>query len=527
MSKKIIFKFAYPVIPDGGRTANNIKVIGDFSRTVPSHVFFQTTDKDGFAFPYGDVLWKDALTCSTLLIEDRLMAFHATCNVEGFGQVICRADNNGKLYDAGSFMEEDIFLFDVEAAGSEIEDCKKRINRYRNEGIPISIQLENELDIANSTYDTCNRMQNIDDKLKRANKALAKALNINERIEIERAKIRLSLMKEKRAFSFSTFMDGNFEDFDKLKSHPRFKENYLYLFNTGAVSMFWNWTQPLSSKEFDWSIIDKQFNWIEENKLDGIGHCLGWLQLVPVWLKQETDASRIAEFIGNLAEKTIERYGHFVRLWSVMNESHDWFQELNVSYEERLSIFKSVIDRINIIDSKAAVESDTCGVTSTWRMVKKEWKNGAREWYESLDNKGIKDYVIGIQLYNGAGEYPTYDLGRLTKQIEFFSSLGHSVHIYAQTPSGKDPGAWGEINGSWHGEWNEINQALWWENLLTIALSFKEVKGITAVTCMDTKRSWMGYGGFYRSDFSPKPAVSKIKKVLEQYTEKTKLINWK
>jgi hypothetical protein len=101
------------------------------------------------------------------------------------------------------------------------------------------------------------------------------------------------------------------------------------------------------------------------------------------------------------------------------------------------------------------------------------------------------------------------------------------VHIYAQTPSGRDLGAWGEINGSWHGEWNEMNQAQWWENLLAIALSFSRVKGITAVTCVDTHPSWMGYGGFYRSDFSPKPAVSRIQRVLTQYTDKAKLANWK
>jgi hypothetical protein len=528
MNKTAIFKFAYPVKPEGSRTANNVRIIGEFTKTIPSYVFFQTTDKDGFVFPYADVLWIDELTCRVTIVENQPMAFQATCHVEGFGQAVCRTDNKGKMYDVSTIKDGDIILFDLEAAASEIEDCKKRIEKYKNEGIFLDKQLENELDIASGTLNSSGHFADAEDKLKRANKALAIALNISEQIEIERAKYRLSIMKNKRAFSFSTFMDGNFSDFDMLQNNPKFKDCYLSLFNTGAVSMFWYWTQPKSANEFDWSIIDKQFNWIEKNNLDGIGHCLGWLSFIPDWLKVQTDAKKIAGYMETLAEKTIERYGHFVRLWSLMNESHDWFHELNLPYEDRVSIFKTVKSKIKKIAPESVVESDSGGgVTALWKMVKKEWVHGPLEWYQSLDKNSTKDYVMGIQIYHGAGEYATFDMGRLAKQIEFYSNLGHPLHIYAQTPAGRDPGSWGEINGSWHGQWSEINQAQWWEDFLTIALSFKQVKGITAVTCVDSApSSWMGYGGFYRSDFSAKPAVNKIQQVLEKYTQKEKLVIW-
>lgn len=537
MSGKIIFyDFAYPVKPEGWRISNNNDVIGgDDSLLIPSYLTFQTIDKDGFVFPYVKAFWISEKRCQVTILKNKRMGIQATCWVDGFGQVMCRADNEGELYIPEDWQNEEIILFDIEAAKSEIAYCKKRIKSYQAAGIYINDYIKNELDIAIEKLRQSDKLLNKEEKLLKANIALGHALNVSENIEVTRALQRLGKLSSKRSFSFSTFIDGNDvapgrwdSGFSKKKGNKEFERNYLSICNTGAVSMFWKWSQPVNHDKFDWRIIDQQMNWIDSHGLDGIGHCLGWFHYMPEWIKHTREVEEMASYLINLTDETIKRYGHFIRLWSILNESHDWFyKEVNFSFEDRVFLFRAVKERISKIHPSAAVESDTCLVTQPSRMIKPEWENGPREWYKALEGSGINDYVIGIQLYHGAGSYATYDLGKLTQQIEFYCSLGHPVHIYAQSPGGIfDSCAWGVVNGCWHDPWSEYIQAEWWEKFLTIALSFNEVKGITAVSLEDCKHNWMPHGGFCREDLNPKKAYFSIKKVLEKYTNREIKVSW-
>ncbi len=527
MNKQVQFVFANSIYPPGARMGHQSKELFGGPKPFSSpFVYFQTTDADGFVYKYGECDWLSETVCNFTVQSLLPTAIQATCHVEGFGQVMCRADNEGRLYDQKHWRNGETVLFDVEAAKSEIAFCRRRIDLYREQGYSIDAEIILKLGEAVELLKIALAESEQQERLRKANLSLGQALYASEYLELSRANLRLAGLG-KRPFSFSAFCDGNFEPFEPRRNDRVFAERYKSVFNGGAVSMFWNKSQPNGPHEFDWRYSDEQFSWIEEHGLAGIGHCLGWLQLLPDWLKHVQSVEELIPHLIHLTDATVERYGHIVELWTPLNELHDWFHEIEMPLEDRVTAFKAVVDRLAQIHPQAAVESDSCLITSPWRMVKPEWETGPLEWFKALEYAGVKNFVIGIQLYHGGGPYATFDMGRITQQLEFYCGLGHPVHLYAQTPGGSDLNHMLPVNGAWHGAWCEENQADWWEQLLTIAISFPQIRGITAVTLADTNPNWSESGGLCTADLQSKSVMRRISGVLNQYTDRYAKAEWR
>jgi hypothetical protein len=530
MKKRVIFHFAHPVTPPQVRQkSEHARSPADLDTTCPSYIFFraiyfQTTDRDGFGFGYGQSRWLDETRCELTVAEDQPLAVQAMCHTTGFGQVMGRADNAGALYHPRDWRDDEVILFDVEAAKSEWADCLRRVESYRQQGLGIESGMLNRLDSIGEQLKSLERLSSPSTKLEAANSLLGIALAVSEDLELARARWKLARLP-KRPFSFSAFVDWNGQVFARHKENALFTERYLSVFNAGAVTAFWKLSQPDSPDQFDFRQTDAQFEWLERQGITPLGHCLGWLQWVPHWVKEIRNMAELTERMLVLAETTVRRYGH-VDFWSIINESHDWIRDISLPVEDRVRLVNAVSERVRSIHPGAVIESDSCLVTAPWRMVQPDMPVGPREWYDKLDRCNGLDYIIGLQIYHGGGAYATYDMGRLARQLEYYCSRGRPVHVYAETPGGDNPDAVYANNGSWHGPWSEENQADWWERFLTIALSFPQIIGITTVTLADgqsvgdpaIRSNWMREGAFCRSDLSPKPVVRRVQDLLGRHT---------
>jgi len=526
---QVRFQFALPIEPAEARQRHSKDaIVACHSRPYSGgFVYFQTTDRDGFVFPYGKVDWITETECVLNIKTKEPMALMAMCAVEGFGQVMCRADNVGQLYAPGDWIDGELRFFDYEAAASEIHAVEEKLKACRQDGSTIGAQINERLNEARELFRQAS--EDVDDvkRLNLANRALGKALLAHEELELCIAREKLPGPTAPQPFSFSSFMDGNFGVFSDWKDRPDFQKIYCGLCNTGAVSVFWNKVQPESPEAFDWSYSDEQFAFIEKNRLDAIGHVIGWLQLLPDWVKQIADPEILQTHLLKLLDAMVGRYGHLVRLWSIFNEAHDWFTEVPLSLQDRVRLYKAMREHLARIHPAAAVESDSCLLNAAWRMVKPEWSVGPMEWYKALELAGVRDFVLGLQIYHGGGEYATFSLAEIMRQLRNFVRLGHPLHLYLQTPAGPDENCWGPINGKWHGDWSEELQAEWWKKILTLVLSLPEVRGVTTVSVVDTNPNWMPCGGLVRADLTPKPAYNVISSILKSKTDFKRKTDWK
>src|SRR5690554_6286665 len=113
--------FAEPIAPEGARTGHNTHEIfgGPKPYAAPS-VYIQTTDANGFVFRFATPTWRSETECELSGFDGEPFAIQATCRVKGFGQVMCRADAEGKLYDPSGWRDGERILFDLEAARSRL-----------------------------------------------------------------------------------------------------------------------------------------------------------------------------------------------------------------------------------------------------------------------------------------------------------------------------------------------------------------------------------------------------------------------
>ncbi len=512
---KMKVRFAYPLSIPHARVRHPRGVLFAGTRPYwPDHVYMQTTDADGMVVKRADDEWTSELECELTLLSPLPFAMQATIRVEGFGQLMCRADDEGRLYSEET--APPVLLFDVEAARTALSECERRIVHHRGRGIEIDPELLSGMETIRRELEEALTCASEHERMKRCNAVLGRAVRLGEEIEYRVALSELE-SKPKRPFAFNAFIDWNSEQGAAAFADRRLIDAYRNLCNSGVVSVFWKVVQPERRGSFRFDPIDRQVEFMQKNDLAIMGHCLGWLQLTPDWLKNDFSLGRFEDDVMDLARNVAGRYGQETRLWSICNEYHDWVFDVDVPYGKRLSVFRRMQDFIHG-ELGILTESDSCVVNSAWRMTRPEWSRGPWEWHSDLATSGAPEHVMGLQFYYGAAEYATFSQTVLMEQLEKYLSFGHPVHVYLQCPGGDEPNAWGEINGIWRAPWSEETQADWWSRMLVLLLNHPQVKAVTTVTLHDTPTGWMPLGGLCTPDFTPKKAYRETERILDRYT---------
>ena len=288
MSKKVVIRFAEDIEPAGARLQHDPEdLIGEPRPYAAAFVYLQTTDAERFTFQYGTPRWLDETSCELTLRTDAPFALQAMTRVAGYGQILCRADNGGRLYDPSDLRDGQTILFDEDAALYEIAAFERRWHSAESEGMSITGEITALLAQARERIDQAQHAPNEGQKLQWASQALGLAITAHEDLVHQRSLYRLERIGP-RPFSFSAFLDWAHDPFGPLQNNPTFIELYNGLFNTGAVSMFWDKLQPESPDRFDWGYTDPQFEFIRQHQLQGIGHCLGWtgMGMISDWVSQ-------------------------------------------------------------------------------------------------------------------------------------------------------------------------------------------------------------------------------------------------
>jgi len=236
-------------------------------------------------------------------------------------------------------------------------------------------------------------------------------------------------------FGCNTFM---LEQYDEEAKNRKYEENWIKLFNTGVVPLYWEGTEPEQGKlRYDKSTkndvyrrppADMVCDFLEKNGKRLKGHPLFWHEFIPSWLPNDF------EELKPLAEKRFkeisERYSNRIddfdcvneptRIWGVDVESKNKNWPHLVPPDDYCEFFfelgKKYFPENNLI------LNETVGASFL------EFHGSFSAFYlniKDLLSKGKKIDKIGLQCHLGeVGFQNVYDASRLYQIFDTYSNFG-------------------------------------------------------------------------------------------------------
>ena len=255
------------------------------------------------------------------------------------------------------------------------------------------------------------------------------------------------------------------------------------------------------------------------------GHPLLWLNRasLPDFLRKKT-WDEVKTSSRDYILRSVGRFRSRIHAWDVINEAHDWANELNYDPQQLVELTALASRTTRVADPTAFRVVNNCCL---WAEYVARRMSGAGplsrpcrtplEYLRAVADARIDYDAIGLQVY-----CPGRDMLEIERHIARFFAFGKPLHITELgIPSSPDLGAGGRsipypIDAVWHGtEWNEEIQADWVEQFYTLCYSMPQVEAITWWDFSDP--GYMPYGGFLARDLRPKPSYQRLLKLIEEW----------
>jgi GH35 family endo-1,4-beta-xylanase len=480
--------------------------------TVPT--VMHTTNRRGFPF-FSE--WRQMAPGELAIryAKEQPFGMEVLYEIPGFGRVMTRADNEGKLYRLGDPAVD----FRAEAAKSRMATVRERASGVVPGGsVRERIQAaERGLALALHLPEGGQRARALDD-------VLGVAFRLGEELELERARaaIRAMGVQERRAKLFgAAFFD------------PDATEHYLFRFrellNFATLPFYRRHVEPVEGRP-DWDTRGRLLERLDRWGLERKGHPLSWWihHGLPDWMRKLSYRT-LKEVIYRQVYDTVTRYKDSIHIWDVINEAHDPIVKGN-----DLGLDREQVLEITALACKATREADPdavriVNVNRPWGDYRAEWEMmdpmHPIEYLEALNERGIEYEVNGVQMYHGGPEHYVRDMVEQSALVDQYLALGKPVHISeVQTPSSieAEPDKWlgGAVapSGWWHRPWDAEVQADWVEHFYTIMCSKPNLQAITWWSLSD-RRSFWPHGGLLDRADQPKPAYDRLLGFVRGLTE--------
>jgi len=430
-------------------------------------------------------------------------------NIEGFGYLYITVDNGGEYYElpaAGSRRELNL---NYEMARSRVVRNRKRFAKFSSEGWLPSPEARKFLEISEEYLEDAAKVRS--DEQKRAElsqKSLLYAMQNSEQIEIEYAWYRIAKTPYRKDFFIGCDARGYMQMDIEL-----FFERFTELFNYATI------THYLISKVYDdfepkqgdvqFDLRDVLLRQLRKRNITVEGRPLFWFYkgTTPDWLRK-LKYDELLKYVESHARTVVDHYGDQMYAWEVVNEMHDWANELQLSPEQLVNVAKLACDVTKATNPNVLKIINNCCPFAEYvqlgRWTDLPAKYPQRTPYQFLRDlveAGVDFDISGIQMY-----FPYRDLSDTIMLIERFESLGKPIHI-TEIGTSSGPSALSVKTGqleisqdayAWHHQWDEQTQADWLEGVYSLAYSRESVKSISWYDFVDPF-DWIPNGGLLSS----------------------------
>lgn len=438
-------------------------------------------------------------------------------NVEGFGYIFITADNGGEFYRLPSSGQNRKLNLNFELAKSRVLRNRRRAETFMKSGWKPSREVQMYLDLSSELFADAKKLQNDARRCgDLAQKALYYAMWGGEKMELEKAWFDISRQAYRSDFFIGCDARGYFQmDVDV------FLERFTNAFNYATI------THYLTSgiyQDFEPTEGDKKFGLrtlllkeLRERDITVEGRPLFWFYrtTTPDWLRNKS-YDDLLKYVESHAREVVGHYGDDMYAWEVVNEAHDWANELQLKPEQIVEVTRLACDVAKDTAPNVHRLINNCCPFAEYVQLKK-WGELDAKYPQRTPHKFMKDLVeagvdftiTGQQMY-----FPYRDLQDTILLIERFEEFGRPVQL---TEVGASSGptresintGWLEMPTEpyiWHRHWDQELQADWLEGLYTLAYAKPWVEAVNWYDFVDP-HSWIKTGGLLESRQGEKKAA--------------------
>jgi len=433
--------------------------------------------------------------------------------VRGFGQVYLHADNAGAHYSAAQAGGRELLL-NYEFARSRAALVRSYLSRGQAEGVRFSSEVIGRLERGEAALARAKQAREAAARAGYSDDSLAETMWAGEAAALERAKYRIGRQGGRPGFLFgaAAFGYAKSEDYARL---------YRALFNYATLPFYRAATEQVEGSP-DYTNAEAILEKLAGTDILTKGHPLVWFHRagIPGFLKKKSWEA-LKRSCADYILRTVGRFRPRIHAWDVINEAHDWANELDLTQEQLLEMTRLAAEAARAADPTAFRVVNCClpwgEYAATGRGYAGPFKRPVRtplEYYRALEDARVPYECIGIQLY-----YPAQDMLEIERQLERFFAFRKPIHItelgVPTSNEGIKPGGPLPYEHVWHGTaWNETTQADWVEQFYTLCYSKPEIEAISWWTFADGPRT---SNGLVHGDWRPKQSYQRLAGLLASW----------
>jgi GH35 family endo-1,4-beta-xylanase len=431
--------------------------------------------------------------------------------VRDFGQVYLYADNRGALYPSSTTGE---LLLNYEFARSRAAFVRRYMEAARAEGVVFSSGPTERLARGEAALEKASGAREPAARAGHSNDSLADTMWAGEMAAVERAQHHIARNGPRPGFLFGCNAFG----YAQSDAYARL---YRELLNYGTLPFYRAGTEKVEGK-VDYSAVDAILEDMTGTGILPKGHPLVWFHHagIPEFLKTKSWAE-IQQSCRAYILRSVGRFRTRIHAWDVINEAHDWANELGFDQQQLLDLTRLAADTARLADPTAFRVVNCCQPWGEYSARGQSYNGVMRQpirtpiqYYRALEDARVNYDAVGLQLYN-----PLRDMLEIERLVERFLALGKPVHITelgvpSAAPAKKSSGT----ANVWHGpEWTPQVQADWVEQFYTICYSKPQVQAITWWDFADP--AFIPNGGFVDENFKPKESYDRLKRLIASWRQ--------
>ena len=425
-------------------------------------------------------------------------------HVENFGYIFITADNGGEFYTLPGKGQTKELNLNYELAKSRVYRNRKRRGNFEP-----SREVASLLDLSEELLEDSKKSMNNEYKFSQhAQNSLYYAMVAGEKLELEKANS--AILKTGYRPDFFIGCDAR----GYLQMDPDvFMELFTEAFNYATITHY-----LISEKyqNFETHEGKKQFNLrtalhkeLRKKNITVEGRPLFWFYntVTPDWLRNKS-YDQLLKYVESHTKEVVGHYGDGMYAWEVVNEAHDWANELQLTPEQIVEVTKLACDVAKDTAPNVHRLINNCCPFAEYVQLKKWGDLDAKypqrtpvKFMRDLVDAGVDFTITGQQMY-----FPYRDLQDTIILIERHEQFGRPVQLTevgassGPTKASINDGRLGLSNEPyiWHRQWDQDLQAEWLEGLYTLAYSKQWIEAVNWYDFVDPY-SWIKEGGLLES----------------------------
>jgi GH35 family endo-1,4-beta-xylanase len=477
--------------------------------------FVMTLDEKGDAF-YSDI----KVTNEGIAISDTFgkakFSISVRWNTEGYGYLFIPADNEGELYNLPVSGSLELNL-NFELAKTRVIRNRVRKSKFEKDGWVASVELKHHLELSEELLNDARRYKSSNTQCaKSSQRSLVYSTLASEMMEIEKAKFDIARNGRRNKFYFGCDSRGYFQ----MESPEIFVERFTEAFNYATVTHylkgdFIDFEPDEGNKKF--SERYKLIRELRKNRITVEGRPLFWAHtwVTPDWLKKKT-YPELLKYVEKHVKEVVSFYKDEVEIWEVVNEMHDWANEVQLNHEQTIELTKLACNVARDTNPSIRLLINNCCPFADyvqkgmWHEIPAKFpQRTPHQFTKQIIEAGVDFDIVGVQVY-----FVHRTLTEAFQSIERYEEMGKSVQLAEiGSPSYGITQEFIEAEEDfstkpyeWRRHWDEELQADWLENIFTYAYSKKFIEAANWYDFVDPY-GFLKKGGILRSPKGEKKAA--------------------